>query len=106
MSQSSNQLTDFTNPIYSTVGEKLYLSKKSADFYLIFEISDGKYERIPAHKNLLVAASDVFEVMFNGTWKEKNEVEIVDAPIAVQKNAHLSETWDFLYIILRVENIY
>lgn len=28
---------------------------------------------------LLATASEVFQVMINGSWKEKNEVEIVDA---------------------------
>lgn len=49
-----------------------------ADFHFTFEQADGKFERIPAHKLLLVAVSDVFRAMFNGSWKEKDEVKIVD----------------------------
>lgn len=56
MSQSANQSTDnFTNPIYSNVGEKLYLSEIFADFYFTFDMGDGKYERapVPAFKEFL-----------------------------------------------------
>lgn len=65
-----------------SIGEKLYLNEDFADFQFIFKIKlgNGSIERrIPAHKNLLGIASDVFRVMFNGSWKEKTEVEIVDA---------------------------
>lgn len=36
-------------------------------------------DTIPAHKAILVSGSKVFRAMFNESWKEKNQVEIVDA---------------------------
>lgn len=59
--------------------EEFYLSEVLADFHFIFELADGQYERIPVHKILLAITSDVFRVMFNGSWRDKNEVEIIDA---------------------------
>ncbi|XP_055317521.1 BTB/POZ domain-containing protein 3-like [Sitodiplosis mosellana] len=82
MSQSSNQTDEFPSPICSMIGEKLYLNERLADFHFIFETNDGEYERVPAHKNFLIAASDVFEAMFNGSWEEMDEVGIVDSPVA------------------------
>lgn len=63
VSQSNGE---FLCQICSTIGEKLYLSKKMVDFHFIFETSDGEYERVPAHRNFLIASSDVFEVMERG----------------------------------------
>lgn len=40
--------------------------------------SIGELVRVPAHEALLIAASKVFEVMFNGQWKETDEVSIPD----------------------------
>ncbi|XP_055317531.1 BTB/POZ domain-containing protein 3-like [Sitodiplosis mosellana] len=85
MSQSSNETGEFSSPICSMIGEKLYLSETMADFHFLFETNDGEYERVPAHRNFLIAASDVFEAMFNGSWEEMNEVEIVDSPVAAFK---------------------
>lgn len=61
--------------------EKFYLNENLADFHFIFKSisSDGHSERIPVHKIVLANVSDVFRVMFNGSWKEKVDVEIVDA---------------------------
>lgn len=50
-----------------------------ADVNFVFELCNGLSDRIPAHKNLLIATSEVFRVMFNGSWKEKHDVLIVDA---------------------------
>lgn len=67
------------NSISNGPKEEFYLSETLADFHFTFKSSDGQYERIPVHKILLAIASDVFRAMFNGSWREKNEVEIIDA---------------------------
>lgn len=54
---------------------KLYLDEKTADVHFIFDTD----ECVPAHKNLLIATSKVFEAMFNGCWQEKENVRIIDA---------------------------
>lgn len=66
---------EYAIQILSTIGRKLYLNDDYADFHFIF----AQGERIPAHKLILANVSDVFQVMFNGSWKEKVDVEIVDA---------------------------
>ncbi|XP_055308265.1 BTB/POZ domain-containing protein 6-B-like [Sitodiplosis mosellana] len=70
---------EYTFKVVLTIGEKLYLNEEMADFHFVFESDDGLFERIPAHKNFLATASDVFGIMFNGTWEETKEVKIVDA---------------------------
>lgn len=74
-----SQYDELISGVLSTIGKNLYMNEETSDFHFIFEVTKGKYLRIPAHKLLLIAASDVFRTMFNGTWKEKNEVQIVDA---------------------------
>lgn len=67
--------------------KNLYLKDDMSDVKFVFvdEVRKEKtcerkiIAKIPAHKFLLVAASEVFRVMFNELWKEKNEVEIEDA---------------------------
>lgn len=70
---------EYSVKVLQTIGQKLYLNEQMADFHFIFESDDGIIDRIPAHKNFLVSASDIFEIMFNGTWEETNKVNIVDA---------------------------
>ncbi|XP_055317508.1 BTB/POZ domain-containing protein 2-like isoform X1 [Sitodiplosis mosellana] len=82
MSAASPTANELVSGVYATIGAKLYLNERNADFHFMFESSDGQYERVPAHKLLLTTVSDVFETMFNGSWLEMHEVEIVDAPIA------------------------
>lgn len=55
--------------------KKLYGDEKTADVHFTFKSK----ERVPAHKYLLAAASDVFDAMFYGPVKEKGDVEIDDA---------------------------
>lgn len=62
----------------SRIGQQMYLNDEYADFFFIFE-TDGQIERVPAHKAILATASEVFKIMFNGSWSEVNEVPIVDA---------------------------
>ncbi|XP_055301672.1 BTB/POZ domain-containing protein 3-like [Sitodiplosis mosellana] len=55
--------------------KKLYGDERTADVHFIFKSK----ERIPAHKYLLAAASDVLDAMFYGSIKEKGDVEMDDA---------------------------
>lgn len=61
--------------------QKLYL-----DGSTVFDSGDGKRERIPSHKVLLVASSGVFKALFNGPWKEQNEIQIDHASAAAFKD--------------------
>ncbi|XP_055317520.1 uncharacterized protein LOC129576431 [Sitodiplosis mosellana] len=79
-----NTQYNIQNVISSSV-EEFYLSEEMADIHFIFESADGQCEHIPAHKLLLVTASDVFRTMFNRTWQEKDEVKIVDASVEAFK---------------------
>lgn len=63
--------------VSSTIVEKLYLNEEFADTHFVFESG----ERIPANKNILGIVSDVFRVMFNGSYIEKTEMKIVDASV-------------------------
>lgn len=54
------------------------MRSKNADVQFIFNF-DEKTMKLPAHKDVLVASSPVFNAMFNGELKEKGNVEIVDA---------------------------
>ena len=58
--------------------EHLYLATKYADIYFSFVSNDDTVTRIPAHKILLAADSDVFEAMFYGKLKENDVVVITD----------------------------
>lgn len=62
-----------------STGKKLYLNDEFADFHFIFKLKNDRCERVPVHKMLLANASDVFQVMFDNSWNETNEVVIVDA---------------------------
>lgn len=72
---------------YSSIGAKLFLDPETADVHFIVGKQDEHCERIPAHKLFLITGSDVFHIMFDGFWKEKDdhEVRIVDATAAAFK---------------------
>lgn len=69
----------FGNQALLTAINELYLNDSTADVHFVIESDNGESERIPSHKLLLVAYSEVFQVMFNGSWKENDDVKIVDA---------------------------
>ncbi|XP_031638804.1 BTB/POZ domain-containing protein 3-like [Contarinia nasturtii] len=103
MSTSKVATTDIASHILSQIGKKFYLSKEFADVYFVYMVNDEEVDRDPAHKNLLAASSDVFHTMFNESWKEKNEVKIVDAAVADFK-----EFLRFFYfgtVNLTIENV-
>lgn len=54
---------------------KLYLNQKTADVNFVFVSCNT---RVPAHKNLLAATSDVFAVMFFGASLQKDQIEMKD----------------------------
>lgn len=74
MSSTSDEPCD----VFSSIGKKLYLSAELADVHFVFKPKNETIVRIPAHKTFLTAASKVFAAMFNDSWKEKNEVQIID----------------------------
>ncbi|XP_055305913.1 BTB/POZ domain-containing protein 3-like [Sitodiplosis mosellana] len=67
----------FTSQTVESGVKTLYLDEETADVHFVFEYN-GQSDRVPAHKTLLIAASKVFRAMFNGQWKEKDEVPIPD----------------------------
>lgn len=88
------------------IGEKLYLKPDKADVYFWFESSG---ELIPAHKILLASGSNVFEKMFYGSLKEKDEISIVDVSAEVFRkflqffyfnkvDVKIEETADIMYL--------
>lgn len=83
MSADDSSSDEYETKFHSSLGEKLYLSEDFADFHFIFKCKsdDSQSERVPVHKIILATLNDVFRVMFNGSWKEKVEVEIVDASV-------------------------
>ncbi|XP_055305912.1 BTB/POZ domain-containing protein 3-like [Sitodiplosis mosellana] len=67
----------FTSQTVESGVKTLYLDEETTDVHFVFEYN-GQSDRVPAHKTLLIAASKVFRAMFNGQWKEKDEVPIPD----------------------------
>ncbi|XP_055303107.1 uncharacterized protein LOC129568822 [Sitodiplosis mosellana] len=98
-----NPLTsDYSTQLFAAIGKKLYLNSESADVHFVFESNDD-IERVPAHKMLLMAASNVFVTMFNGSWKEMDKVKIGDVSASAFK-----EFLQFFYIgqvKLTMENV-
>lgn len=62
------------------IAEKFYLRENSSDIHFIV---NGF--RVPAHKIILAASSEVYERMFFGGWKENGDVDIVDASVSAFK---------------------
>ncbi|XP_031635245.1 uncharacterized protein LOC116348462 [Contarinia nasturtii] len=103
MSNSKLAQVDFSTQLLSRIGKKLYLNTELADVYFVFESKGKPVERVPAHKTFLIAASDVFATMFNGSWIEKKEVKIVDTTAKVFK-----EFLQFFYldpVTMTTENV-
>lgn len=63
------------NEVNGDVGKRMFLNEDFADFHFLFE-EEGT--RIPGHKAILAAGSDVFATMLNGSWAEENETKIDD----------------------------
>lgn len=75
------------------IGEKLHLNSRSADTHFAFGCSNGTKKRLPAHKNILAAASDVFDKMFYGELKENGDINITDV-----SEAEFMEFLQFFYL--------
>lgn len=74
---SSTNTISFEFSPYKKLIRKLFVSDTSdVEFRLMDE--DDKAKTIRAHKQYLSAISSVFESMFNGNWKEANNVKIED----------------------------
>lgn len=58
--------------------EKLFLDIESADVFFIIDDGFDTVERIPGHKYLLAAISDVFYAMFYGELKELGDITVYD----------------------------
>lgn len=72
------------NKIFLVSGARLYLQSEFADVHFMCNSSnDFALTRIPAHKNLLAVASDVFKIMFYGSLREEGDIWINDASAPV-----------------------
>lgn len=60
-------------------GKKLYLNADKADIHFTFGAGGKKAKRIPAHKAILAADSDVFDAMFYGDSKVSSDVHVPDS---------------------------
>lgn len=90
----------YTNSELTRSLKSLYLDSETADVHFVFKPSN---DRIPAHKILLIGASDVFRAMLNGCWSEKTNITIIDASMSAFR-----EFLQFFYLIeveLSMENI-
>lgn len=85
MAATQANCNECKSEILSDIGNTLYLNPDLSDVHFLFASDDEDVERVPAHKIFLIAASDDFRVMFNGQWKEKDEVKIVDASVGAFK---------------------
>lgn len=86
--------------------EKFYLDERTADVYFMFEPEGKEPERIPAHKIILSATSNVFDAMFYGKTEQDSNIEhsIVDTTPEAFK-----EFLQFFYcgtVRLTTENVY
>ncbi|XP_044732929.1 BTB/POZ domain-containing protein 2-like [Chrysoperla carnea] len=85
INKSNKSVIEKWQPTKETIRKRfsfLFNNEKFSDVYFI--VGKEKQHRIPAHKLVLVAASDVFETMFFGSLATKsNEIELPDVePLA------------------------
>lgn len=74
--------------------EHLNMNKEDGDFHFVFNDKTILSEdRVPVHKFILSAASEVFQSNFNGKWNGKTEVMISDVEIEAFK-----EFIQFIYL--------
>lgn len=65
--------------------KKLFLDAKSADVNFIIYIELEPVEKVPAHKKILAAISEVFNKMFFGVLKEEGDIKIYDSTVEAFK---------------------
>lgn len=68
------------------------MNENFADFHFVFN-ENGVRKWIPAHKAILATLSDVFAIMLNEQWNEKNEAEITATSSSV-----FTEFLQFFYL--------
>lgn len=76
--------SSYVNQHLTTDLKRVFLSDKTADVHFVF-VDNDQIVRVPAHKILLAARSEVFETMFYGKMKETDNIQIVDASVAAFK---------------------
>lgn len=59
--------------------EKLYLDHRTCDVFFVFKSETDEIEKLPAHKSILSATSEVFDAMFYGPSKQDGDINIVDS---------------------------
>lgn len=82
MSENENVVREYNNPGLSETIKKFHQDQESADVHFLFGSDNPFRKRIPAHKILLAAVSDVFKAMFFGSLKEKGDVYVDDVSAA------------------------
>ncbi|KAG4079069.1 hypothetical protein HA402_001724 [Bradysia odoriphaga] len=94
MLNAANIGRDFQNTrTLLEIGKKLYLDAVTADVFFVTPTDDGSSKRIPAHKALLAATSDVFHTMFFGQLQEIGDVKVEDTTAAI-----FEEFLQFFYV--------
>lgn len=70
-------MDDLENRNFYQVINKMYLDEETADVHFVCVTADGQSnERVPAHKLLLLMASDGFKAMFNAAQPEQIDFEM------------------------------
>lgn len=85
--------------------KKLYLNEKYSDVRFVFALADGVVIQIPAHRVILAASSEVFDLMFYGEndFDKSKEIKIVGTGVEA-----FEEFLQFFYlrtVKLKMENI-
>lgn len=78
MAEGTNEVI-FKNVLAFRACEKLYLDRRTCDVYFVFKSLEGEVEKVPAHKSILSAVSEVFDAMFYGPSKQEGDINIVDS---------------------------
>lgn len=81
------------NRQFGQMFKKLYLSTDVADVYFVFDIADGETERVPAHKFLLLAASEGFKKLFDAAEDGQTDFKLDGITAGV-----LKEFLQFFYL--------
>lgn len=85
MSSRKHPKSCYSSKLYSQIGLKMYLSDETADFHFIFESGAAEVEVVPAHRQVLAAASDVFLAKFRGPWKKETQFKMTNVSCAAFK---------------------
>lgn len=87
----------------SALISSLYLDAQTADVFFTVVSPSGERERIPAHKSVLIAKSEVFESILNGPIQYEGDLNVVGvAPVAFKEFLQLFYNQ---IIMINTENI-